>query len=173
MGKSNEEAIKAIKTAMEAEKNGLTAYLKYARETKDETGKNMFIILARDEVEHWNVLEKQLENLFENSKWVKTNIELSEIQRIMPKVRNKEKRIKGESGIDQLDALKTALDMELKAKEFYLENAEKVKDAIAKEMFIKIAAMEDAHYEIIQAELDSIKGLGFWFGIPEFSLEIK
>jgi len=31
--------------------------------------------------------------------------------------------------------------------------------------------MEDAHYQIIEAEIDSIKGTGFWLGFPEFTMD--
>jgi hypothetical protein len=31
--------------------------------------------------------------------------------------------------------------------------------------------MEAAHYALIQAEIDSIQQTGFWFGLPEFTLE--
>jgi hypothetical protein len=31
--------------------------------------------------------------------------------------------------------------------------------------------MEAAHYALIQAEIDNIRQDGFWFGLPEFTLE--
>ncbi len=47
----------------------------------------------------------------------------------------------------------------------------KAADAGARKTFRKLMEMEEAHYEIIQAELDSITKTGFWFQIPEFNLE--
>jgi hypothetical protein len=38
-------------------------------------------------------------------------------------------------------------------------------------MFGRLAEMEEAHQALLQAELDSIHGDGFWFGLPEFTLE--
>ena len=58
------EAIKALKTAIEVEDNGLVTFLKFARRTKDITGKNMFIRLAMDELEHRQILEKQLNKIY-------------------------------------------------------------------------------------------------------------
>jgi hypothetical protein len=31
--------------------------------------------------------------------------------------------------------------------------------------------MEQAHAALIQAEIDNITATGFWFGLPEFTLE--
>jgi hypothetical protein len=38
-------------------------------------------------------------------------------------------------------------------------------------MYARLTEMEEAHYNLIQAELDHIKDVGFWFGIQEFTLE--
>jgi hypothetical protein len=31
--------------------------------------------------------------------------------------------------------------------------------------------IEEGHVSIVQAELDSVQGLGYWFDVPEFALE--
>ena len=54
-----DKLIDNLRKAVEIEDNGLINYLKFARQTKDETGKNMFIRLAMDEHEHHIILEKQ------------------------------------------------------------------------------------------------------------------
>ncbi|MDZ7378537.1 MAG: rubrerythrin, partial [candidate division KSB1 bacterium] len=46
------EVAKSLQTALAIEDQGLETYLKFARQTKDLTGKNMFIRLAMDEHEH-------------------------------------------------------------------------------------------------------------------------
>ena len=53
------------------------------------------------------------------------------------------------------------------------EQASVVSDSKAKALFSRLAEWEDAHFDIIQAELDSIQGTGFWFGIPEFQMDGK
>jgi hypothetical protein len=40
-------------------------------------------------------------------------------------------------------------------------------------MYLRLAEMEEAHYELIQAEIDAIGNTGFWLGLREFSLEIE
>lgn len=166
-------AVKALKTAIEIEDQGLLNFLKFARQTKDTTGKNMFIRLAMDEHEHRRIIEKQLNNLLEGKPLVKIEIPKSEIEQVAPTIREKQQKTRGESGLLEIDALNTALDLERKAAKFFREQANLVTDAEAKALFIRLAEWEDAHFDIIQAELDSIQGTGFWFGIPEFQMDGK
>lgn len=166
-------AVKALKTAIEIEDQGLLNFLKFARQTKDTTGKNMFIRLAMDEHEHRLIIEKQLTNLMEGKPLIKIKIPKSEIEQVAPTIRDKQQKTRGESGLLEIDALNTALDLERKAAEFFREQANLISDADAKALFIRLAEWEDAHFDLIQAELDSIQGTGFWFGIPEFQMDGK
>jgi rubrerythrin len=166
-------AAKALKTAIEIEDNGLLNFLKFARQTKDTTGKNMFIRLAMDEHEHRRIIEKQLTNLMEGKPLIKIEIPKSEIEQVAPTIRDKQQKTRGESGLLEIDALNTALDLERKAAKFFREQASLVNNPEAKALFIRLAEWEDAHFDIIQAELDSIQGTGFWFGIPEFQMDGK
>ncbi|MDZ7333367.1 MAG: ferritin family protein [candidate division KSB1 bacterium] len=166
-------AVKALKTAIEIEDQGLLNFLKFARQTKDTTGKNMFIRLAMDEHEHRRIIEKQLANLMEGKPLLKIEIPKSEIEQVAPTIREKQQKTRGESGLLEIDALNTALDLERKAAKFFRDQANLVDDPEAKSMFIRLAEWEDAHFDIIQAELDSIQGTGFWFGIPEFQMDGK
>ena len=166
-------AVKALRAAIEIEDNGLLTFLKFARQTKDATGKNMFIRLAMDEHEHRLIIEKQLNNLLEDKPLINIEIPKSEIEEIAPKIREKQQRTRGESGLLEIDALNTALDLERKAAKFFRDQAKLISDSEAKALFIRLAEWEDAHFDIIQAELDSIQGTGFWFGIPEFQMDGK
>ncbi len=163
----------AVQTAMEVEDNGIIAFLRFARQTTDMSGKNMFIRLAMDEHEHRRILEKQLKKLVKDGKWQHVQILPSEIERLRPSISEKQQRTKGESGLAELDALQTALDLEKKSAKFYKEQAQQFDDAEAKTLFLRLAEWEEAHFDIIQAELDSIQKTGFWFGIPEFQMDGK
>ena len=165
------EALEAMKLAMETEKRGLRSYLEFAHQTKDETGANMFILLARDELDHFEILERALSKLEAEGKWFEVEIRPSLIERVAPKLRERDVRVKGESGIEQVEALHAALDQERKSAELYREQMAKAADPIARETFRKLMEMEEAHYDLLQAELDNINETGFWFRIPEFNLE--
>ena len=168
---ANIEAARAIKFGMEAEKRGLESYLDYARNTQDETGKNMFILLARDELSHFEILEKALSDIELSGRWSEVQIQGSLIERIMPRLHERAVRTQGASGVDQVSALEAAMEQERKAAELYREQLEKTTDPVARKVFKRLVAMEEAHYDLLSAELDSINETGFWFQIPEFNLE--
>ena len=169
----NKDSMEILRTAIEIENNGLVTFLKFARQTKDETGKNMFIQLALDEHEHRLILEKQLNKLLEGGKWENIEIPKSEVEKVSPVIREKQQRTRGASGLAQVDALNTALDLERKAATYFRDKAGRIDDPGAKALFIRLAEWEEAHFDIIQAELDAINNTGFWFGIPEFQMDGK
>lgn len=165
--------IKALETALEAEKTGLINYLNFAYQTKDETGKNMFLRLAMDEFEHMRILERQTRQFQKDECFLPVTIEPSEIEKLVPRLSDKDLRIRGKQGIDQLAALRTALDLEDQAVKFYRNQGQASQDPNAKTMYERLVEMEQAHYEILQAEIDAIEKTGFWFNLREFSLEIE
>lgn len=173
MSNPKSNTMKILKTAIEIEDNGILTFLTYARQTKDATGKNMFIRLAIDEHEHRRILEKQLNQLMEGKPWQSVEIPKSEIEKVAPKIREKQQRTRGETGLQEIDALNTALDLERNAVKYFKEQAAIVDEPAAKDLFLRLAEWEEAHFDIIQAELDSIQGTGFWFGIPEFQMDGK
>ncbi len=163
--------LEALKLAMETEKRGLETYLNFAHQTGDETGKNMFILLARDELEHFEVLEKALSHLELSGRWADIEVRKSLVARVVPKLLGRDVRVKGKRGIDQVQALQAALDQERRSIELYRSQLATATDPSARKTFRKLMEMEEAHFDIIQAELDNITETGFWFQVPEFNLE--
>lgn len=167
------DPIKALELAINTEKTGLKTYLDFGYKTKDESGKNMFMRLASDEFEHMTILEKQRESIQEKECWIAVKLAKSDIEKLVPEIKAKSSKIKGSEGLDQMSALRTALDMEDRAVKFYREQAQLSTDPKAKEMYERLVKMEQAHYELIQAEIDYIEKTGFWFNLREFSLELE
>ncbi len=165
------ETLAALATAVEAEKRSLRNYLGFAWNTRDSSGKQMFVRLATDEFEHMRLLETQQANLAQSGVWQPASVDATVIERIVPRLSDKSLRIRGAEGQNQLSALNTALDLERSAQTFYEEQSRKVQAESARAMFARLAEMEAAHYALLQAEIDNIQQTGFWFGLPEFTLE--
>ncbi|MEF3255604.1 MAG: ferritin family protein [Deferribacterales bacterium] len=163
--------MRALKTAYEAEKEGLRAYLIYAKETRVATGKNMFIQLALDEVDHMELIEKFIEKTMAGQAIEQVNIPKARISKFMPNRKDLNLKAVDKAGIGDEEALKVALAHEEKAMNFYQEEAEKATDSKVKEFFLKLADVEKKHYEIIKAEIDFISQDGFWFDTQEFTVE--
>ena len=156
----------ALATALEAEKQSLRGYMRLAWETQDSAGKQMFIRLATDEFEHMRLLETwQVDNRPPDT------IDRSAIERLVPRLSDKSLQIRGKSGQHQLDALNAALELEQSARDFYEEQARQTSPGPARDAFKRLAEMESAHYALLQAEIDNIQQTGFWFDLPEFTLE--
>jgi len=114
-----------------------------------------------------------LYELLSKGNWEVIEIPKSEMEIILPAIREKQKRTKDKAELNEVDALNTAFDLERKSAQYYRENAEKSDDKNAKLLFSRLAEWEDSHIDLIQAELDFIDQTGLWFGIPEFYMDGK
>lgn len=165
------ETLAALATAIEAEKQSLRNYLGFAWNTRDSSGKQMFVRLATDEFEHMRLIETKQAGLAQSGQWQPATVEATVLERLAPRLSDKSLRIRGTEGQNQLSALNTALDLERSAQTFYEEQSRRVQAEPARAVFTRLAEMEAAHYALLQAEIDSIQQTGFWFGLREFTLE--
>lgn len=167
------DIVKAIHIAIGNEKGACKRYLKFARNTKDEKGRVVLLNLAMDEMGHLEKLEKQLYAMMEGKPWV-----LPETEETRPAVVETEEADVDLQNLDietldDLKALEVALEYEILANKFYLRQAEKTENEELRKLFLSLAAEEEIHKKIIQAEIDSISDSGFWFGYQEFSVEME
>ncbi len=57
------------------------------------------------------------------------------------------------------------------AGDFYRQAATQLEPPEARELFQPFLKIEGGHQTLVQAELDSLAGTGFWFDVPEFRME--
>jgi rubrerythrin len=157
--------------AVVAEEQSLKKYLEFALGTKDESGKDMFVSLALDEFMHRHLLEQQAEELKGTGNCSGVEIHPTLIEKLLPSISDKSLLIKGREGQSELDALLTALSLETQARDFYIQEAETAGLEPVRELLRRLAQMEQAHADLIQAEIDYIQKTGFWFKFQEFTLE--
>jgi len=160
-----------LSQAIEAEITGFTTYLEFARQTRDETGKNMFITLAREEVDHYEILRRQFNDAFAGKPIEPIEISQTEIAELVPKLDPVAERTAGAEGANELHAIKTAIDLERAAIDFYTEWSKKANDATVRETFRNLAQMEEGHFELLLSQHDYINNTGHWFGINQWTME--
>jgi rubrerythrin len=165
------EVLSALATAVEAEKESLEAYLKFAWQTRDQSGRQMLIRLALDELYHMRLLEKQQTALRRTGEWLTVAVGESDVERLVPRLSDRSIRIRGTSGQNEQSALQAALEAENAATEFYQSQSRAASTPEARDMFARLAEMEAGHAALVQAEIDNITETGFWFGVPEFTME--
>jgi len=164
----------AIKTALVYENKIFATYNKAEAEAADETGKRIFKVLATEEQGHIDYLESCL------AQWQKTGkLTVEKLETAIPSREAIAKRVgeldpntRGEASPKEVELLDQALAAEVETSSFYKRMVEELDDE-GKALFKRFVEIEEGHVSIVEAELDSVKGLGFWFGMQEFSLEAE
>jgi rubrerythrin len=65
------------------------------------------------------------------------------------------------------------MELERKAIDFFEKSTREATVPQAKEIFDKICEEERLHYDLLQAEYDSVTKSGFWFDVAEFRMDGK
>jgi rubrerythrin len=172
--KPTTEALKAIETAIQVERDGLAFYTDAARQIADPGGKRMFESLAADEAAHLGLFEAVRESLLEEDRWLPPEqVAAMSPSRfahppIFPAV-DQAKTVKVPER--QLAALRRGIQVEEESIAFYSEQMDHVKDADGRAMVAYLIEQEQGHRTILQGEYDYLTGTGFWFDVREFDLE--
>jgi len=161
----------AIKTAIQLEKDGQAFFNQAAEETSNELGKKMFRKLAGDEVRHLQTFKKMFQTITDPKTWKQLMASGSPQKRMLFFDQKAAQRTPAEKGAGELNALQQALEVERKAITFFKETAQETDDPEAKRIFEAIAREEEGHYDLIQAQIDSVTHAGFWFDVGEFQMD--
>ncbi len=154
-----EKAIHGLKIALQTELNGIQFYKMAAEKTEDKKGKEVFKMLADDEIKHFGELQRQFKSLMSSNKWA-PSISLEEASSMFKgkspifseelKSRIKEKHF-------EMSALSIGALLESDSIDFYRKLKEETDDPIAKDLFAKLQKWEQAHLEAITKQLDLLK----------------
>ena len=172
--KPTPDALKAIETAIQIEKDGLAFYTEAAKQTDDPNGKKMFRSLAQDEAAHLRLFEDARQALLERGKWLSPEqvaaISPGEFDR--PPIFPTGDEIKAtEIPERELVALRRGIEAEEASIAFYSEQISKIEDPDGRAMYAYLIEQEESHRTILQGEYDYLTHTGFWFDIQEFDLE--
>ena len=165
--------MKWLRTAIDAEKHALKNYLDYAHLTKEVSGKNMFIQLARDEYAHMTALEKELARIHIGGTWQKITLSASPIEHAVETVKPVKSTTAESANNNETEAILLAMKAEKKAMQFYQSHLDEEKHPAARKLLTRLVEMESSHYQILQSELDSINKTGFLMGVREISFEVE
>jgi len=86
-----------------------------------------------------------------------------EIRRIFPETAEGQVEPTG----DELAALRTGIETEIRSRNLYEDLAEKTEDSQGKDMYEKLARWEETHRQILQAGHDYLEKAGFWLDVQE------
>lgn len=161
--------------AMEVEKTGHAFYSQASERTRDPHGKQMFQRLAADELTHLNYLTSQLGELARTGHLLRQ--EPSNLESSLPRLG---RMVFPESGgpgsmvrpdTSDLEALKRGIKAEKDSVKLYAEAARVTTDPGGQATFSRLVEVENDHLFLLEAEYDYLTKSGFYFGMPEFSVE--
>jgi rubrerythrin len=137
--------------ALQMEKDGEEYYRELAKKSKSDGLKEIFMMLANEEVKHFHFIEKMQQK--ENLPDVVESKVLTEVKNIFTKMRNGKLNFKPGHYIDtteETSAYRKACKIEEQSKIFYLEKAKESTDQQARLILEKLADEEQKHYRIME-----------------------
>jgi rubrerythrin/DNA-directed RNA polymerase subunit RPC12/RpoP len=155
---TGKEDLKAVKVAMEAEKEAFQLYSKAAKLTRDPRGKEMFQQLSEFEMNHYKKLQELSKSLADKGDWILysgTSFKKKSISQ-------KAEKPKGQQQMTDMDALRMAIKEEKKAQAYYQSMAELTRDPRGKDMYKRLAGEEALHEKILNDEYYSLHNTGVW-----------
>ncbi len=161
-----------IREAIKLEINGQAFFKRAADITHNELGKKMFHRLAEEEVKHLDAFSRLFSSVIKSDDW-KKQVEREELKGPSPVIDELAQRMKRAEGQSEVEALRIGMELEQKAIDFFGRSAASMKDPAAKQIFEKIADEERFHYDLLQAQYDSVTGSGFWLDSSEFQMDGK
>lgn len=151
--------MKAAEIARSMEADAVAFYTEAASKTAHPMGKRIFLSIAEDERRHMSLVEALLKGLDITAS---TAGPIGTIKSVFEQHREElSKRLAATT--DEKSALKTAMDMEAKGRDFYKKAASEAKDPKAKSLFAKLASEEEEHYRVFSNTLAFLNDTGNWF----------
>jgi rubrerythrin len=168
----NSEIVTLMKEAMRLEMKGRNFFLHAASITDNALGRKMFEKLASDEIEHMKVFSDLFTAATGGDEWRKVvKAEEEEGSAVIDHLKTRIKNIEKEKGAGDLEALRIGMELERKAIEFFTSLSAGSVSPEAKEIAGRICEQERRHYDLLQAQYDSVNNSGFWLDSAEFRLD--
>jgi len=152
------EELKAIETAMKAEKEASQFYAKAAKMTKNPKGKDMFQQLSEFEMNHYTKLKELFQSIRDKGEWILYSGASFRKKSIPIKM----DKLKGQEQLTDMDALRIAIKEEKKAQAYYRSMAELIRDPRGKDMFKRLANDEALHEKVLNDQYYSLHNTGIW-----------
>lgn len=158
MTKSALSLADGLSTAMKAERDGNSFYLMAANSTSDPKGRQMFEVLAREELDHLQFLKEHYDSLMQTGS-LSTSAKLHErldLAGSSPLFSDGlRKRIK--EAHFEMSALSIGIQLEHDAMIFYRAQSDQTTSPEAKAFFAELALWEQGHYQALLKQQEELK----------------
>lgn len=149
--------------AKQFEVDGREYYLKLAEESKSEYLKQLFTMLADDELKHYETVSRLQE---QDAEYVPSD-SFQKMPTLFREYLDNSESFEAE--ITNLEAYEHAVKLEKESFDFYREQGEKAKNPIEREILYRIANEEKRHQITLENLMDLVRKPEVWVESPEFS----
>ena len=152
------DAVEILNSAFRLEKTGEDFYVRAADSSTDPSTQDTYRMLREEELLHATVIRRQLNALTSGFGW-QAVAELNakppaDLDAPIFKVNTRLLEQLPENASEE-DALLFALSVEVKTYELYMKGARQVQDERGRDMFLKLAAVERGHLDLLLLRYES------------------
>jgi len=169
MSSKTEERIKALEVALNNESRERDFYLKHKERTINPIGKLMFATIASDEDEHYRRILELHKRLTKEGKWPETiplKVKGTEVKAVLNKLVDSVDT-SSKADMDDVEAVKIAVDFETKGEIFYSKLAQSVENPIEKKFYELLPSIEREHRLSLEDTYEYFKDPAGWYRIKE------
>ena len=153
----NDKVIDVLKTAILIERRGKAFYTQAARQSENESTRQIFEMMAEEEDSHIDFLEKQFKNYVKNHEFTIINEPIPEeddevVEILTEKIKNEINAASFEAA-----AISAAIDFENRAIEVYSKRAEEATDENEKATYRMLAEWEKTHHHLLYRLNEDLK----------------
>lgn len=164
----------ALEIAIQMEMDGKKFYLKASQESSNELGKQLLQTLAKEEDSHRVRFEKIYEQVREQDEFPEVDFRPDNGQALRTVFSEAGNGLAEHSTPlgSELDAVQTAMEMENKTRDFYLDRAENAISEAEKKFYTAVASEETEHHLVLLDYYEYLKDpAGYFTGKEHPSLD--
>ena len=153
-----------LQSAKQLEVDGRNFYIATAEKTSNELSRKMFLALADDELTHMKWIDDHSSGGYTANKANKETYDrLKDIFADVPEEVSKS----AEASEDDISALNTGIEMEIKSRDVYSKFAKESEDEEIRQLFKELRDIEQFHYELLLNTKEYFENTADWFMVEE------
>jgi rubrerythrin len=166
-GMVNEQVrtLEALKIAIRMEVDGKAYYLKASQSSQNKIGQVLFKSLAAEEDIHRQKFEEIFKDIQSKKAWPDVKFQPHKAGELRSLFAEASQSVQATN--TELEAVKTAMDMENKTFDFYREQANKAGFATEKQYYETLAGQESIHHAVLLDYFEYLKDPAGWFTMKE------
>jgi len=165
----------AIQTSLQFENRVRDVYGEAAARAGDAVAKKMLLVMVGEEQRHVEYLEARLAEWKITGKVraeaLATDLPSAKVIQEGVKKLTQRMRLPEHERRESIETLTRAVEVENETSAFYRRIVAELRAGEERALFQRFLEIEEGHLAIVQAELDAVQGLGYWFDVQEFKLE--